>query len=68
MYIATSFLSLFYVFFFNQHYFLYLYYIIIIFHIFYIISSLLPLQSVGRSNFDKGLHSLITLIKKNDIK
>ena len=26
--------------------------------------SLLPLRSVGRSNFDKGLHNLITLIKK----
>ena len=27
-------------------------------------SSLLPLRSVGRSNFDKGLHNSITLIKK----
>ena len=27
-------------------------------------TSLLPLRSVGRSNFDKGLHNLITLIKK----
>ena len=25
---------------------------------------MLPLRSVGRSNFDKGLHSLTTLIKK----
>ena len=30
----------------------------------YVLSSLLPWQSVGRSNFDKGLHSLITLIEK----
>ena len=29
-----------------------------------VLSSLLPLRSVGRSNFDKGLHSLQTLIKK----
>ena len=28
------------------------------------LSSLLPLRSVGRSNFDKGLHNLITLIQK----
>ena len=27
-----------------------------------VLSSLLPLRSVGRSNFDKGLHNLITLI------
>ena len=43
-----------------------------IFHLFcYVIFSLLRLRSVGRSNFDKGLHNLITLIKKttynNDI-
>ena len=36
-----------------------------IFHLFRcVLSSLLPLRSVGRSNFDKGLHNLITLIKK----
>ena len=36
-----------------------------IFHLFCcFLSSLLPLRSVGRSNFDKGLHSLITLIQK----
>ena len=29
-----------------------------------VLSSLLPLRSVGRSNFDNGLHDLITLIKK----
>ena len=29
-----------------------------------VLSSLLPLRSVGSSNFDKGLHSLITLIQK----
>ena len=35
------------------------------FHLFrYVLSSLLPLRSVGRSNFDKGLHNLITLIQK----
>ena len=28
---------------------------------------MLPLRSVGRSNFDKGLHSLATLIKKRHI-
>ena len=28
------------------------------------LSSLLPLRSIGRSNFDKGLRNLITLIKK----
>ena len=28
----------------------------------YISLSLLPLQNVGRSNFDKGLHDLIMLI------
>ena len=37
-------------------------------HIFYlfrcVLSSLLPLRIVGRSNFYKGLHNLITLIKK----
>ena len=37
-------------------------------HIFYllccVLSSRLPLRSVGRSNFEKGLHNLITLIKK----
>ena len=40
-------------------------------HIYYlfrcVLSSLLPLRSVGRSNFDKGLHNLITFIKKIDI-
>ena len=30
----------------------------------YIYFFLLPLQSVRRSNFDKGLHNLITLIQK----
>ena len=35
------------------------------FHLFCcVLSSVLPLQSVGRSNFDKGLHNLTTLIKK----
>ena len=29
-----------------------------------VLSSLLPLRIVGRSNFDKGLHNLITLIQK----
>ena len=29
-------------------------------------SSLLHLRSVGRSNFDKGLHNLIKLIKKRN--
>ena len=29
-----------------------------------VLSSLLPLRSVRRSNFDKGLHNLIKLIKK----
>ena len=29
-----------------------------------VLSSLLPLRSAGRSNFDKSLHNLITLIKK----
>ena len=29
-----------------------------------VLSSLLPLRCVGRSNFDKGLYNLITLIKK----
>ena len=28
---------------------------------------MLPLRSVGRSNFDKGLHSLTTLIQKRNI-
>ena len=37
----------------------------IFFHLFRcVLSSLLPLRSVGRSNFDKGLHNLITLIQK----
>ena len=36
-----------------------------IFHLFRcVLSSLLPLRNLGRSNFDKGLHSLITLIQK----
>ena len=30
-----------------------------------VLSSVLPLQSFGRSNFDKGLHILTTLIKKD---
>ena len=29
-----------------------------------VLSSVLPLRSVGRSNFDKDLHNLITLIQK----
>ena len=33
----------------------------------YFLSSVLPLRSVGRSNFDKGLHNLTTLIKKRHI-
>ena len=40
-------------------------------HIFYlfrcILSSVLPMRSVGRSNVDKGRHNLITLIHKSDI-
>ena len=28
-----------------------------------VLSSLLPMRSVGRSNFDKGLHNLIMLIQ-----
>ena len=32
-----------------------------------VLSSLLPLRSIGRSNFDKDLHNLITLIKKEKI-
>ena len=32
-----------------------------------VFSSLLPLRSVGRSNFDNGLHNLMS-IKINDIK
>ena len=36
-----------------------------IFHLFlHVLSSLLPLRNVGRSNFDKGLHNLITLIQE----
>ena len=36
-----------------------------IFHLFRcVLSSLLPLQSIVRSNFDKGFHNLITLIQK----
>ena len=36
-----------------------------IFHVFRcVLSSLLPLRSFGRSNIDKGLHNLITLIQK----
>ena len=39
-----------------------------IFHLFRcVLSSVLPLRSVGRSNFDKGLHNLTTLIKKRHI-
>ena len=29
-----------------------------------VLSSMIPLRSVGWSNFDMGLHSLITLIQK----
>ena len=29
-----------------------------------VLSSLLPVQSIGWSNFDKGLHNLIMLIQK----
>ena len=37
-----------------------------IFHVFRcVLSSLLHLRCVGRSNFDKGLHNLIMLIKKD---
>ena len=32
-----------------------------------VLSSVLPLRSVGRSNFDKGRHNLTTLIHKTDI-
>ena len=36
-----------------------------IFHLFRcVVSSLLPLRSVGRSNIDKGLYILLTLIQK----
>ena len=39
-----------------------------IFHLFRcVLSSVLPLRSVGRSNFDKGLHNLTTLIQKRHI-
>ena len=31
-----------------------------------ILSSVLPLRSVGRSNFDKGRHNLTTFIHKTD--
>ena len=41
------------------------------FQIFYlfrcVLSSMLPLRSVGRSNFDKGRHNLTTLIQETDI-
>ena len=38
-----------------------------IFHLFRcVLSSLLPLRSVGRSNFDKDLHNLITLIQRRN--
>ena len=30
-----------------------------------VLSSVLPLRSVGRSNFDKGRHNLTTLIQKS---
>ena len=33
----------------------------------YIYIYVLPLRSVGRSNFDKGRHNLTTLINKTDI-
>ena len=40
-----------------------------IFHLFRcVLSSLLPLRSVGRSIFDKGLHNLISLTKKKTTK
>ena len=32
-----------------------------------VLSSVLPLRSVGRSNFDKGLNNLITLFEKRHI-
>ena len=32
-----------------------------------VLSSVLPLRSVGRTNFDKGRHNLKTLIHKTDI-
>ena len=32
-----------------------------------VLSSMLPLRSVGRSNFDKGRHNLETLIQETDI-
>ena len=32
-----------------------------------VLSSVLPLRSVGRSNFDKGLNNLTTLIQKRHI-
>ena len=39
-----------------------------IFHLFRcVLSSAVLLRSVGRSNFDKGLHNLTTLIKKRHI-
>ena len=41
---------------------------VIFFHLFRcVLSSVLPLRSVGRSNFDKGLHNLTTLIQKRHI-
>ena len=46
--------------------YMYIYVYIYIHHVYvYIYSSVQPLRSVGRSNFDKGTHSLTTLIKKN---
>ena len=33
-----------------------------------VLSSMLPLRSVGRSNLDKDLHNLAMVIAKNDIK
>ena len=33
-----------------------------------VLSSVLPLRSVGRSNFDKGRHNLTTLIHKKNKK
>ena len=33
-----------------------------------VLSSQLPMRSVGRSNFDKGFHNLITLIQKRHTK
>ena len=47
-------------------YYIYIIYINLNIYI-YIHSSVLPLRSVGRSNFDKGLHNFTTLIQKQHI-